>query len=202
MQPGPTIIITVIGITNGRLKILFFGKIGDQVEETTAVFIGYFDEAEAYSIGSILIINSIDVRPDYPAGNYHRLLIWKLNRYADNLIQRKRFFTKDGNTVKGDILGFAFNEVVTFRYDHGPFDFDSGMPAFFTEIFQIIDLPSNPVLVIRYSISNSQRCQIVIKARFDYESSFQRRAMGNLRPSESSFLCPSLFYFAAVCKEP
>ncbi len=146
MQPGPTIIITVTGITNSCLKILFFEKIGDQVEETTVVFIGYFDEAKAYSMGGILIINSIDVRPDYPAGNYNRLLIWKLNRYADNLIQLKWFFTNYRNTVKGDILGFAFNEVVTMIYDHGPFDFDSGMPALFTEIFQIIDLPSFSIL--------------------------------------------------------
>ena len=170
-------------IIDGYLKILFFEKIGDQVEETTAVFIGYFDEAEAYSMGGILIINSIDVRPDYPAGNHHRLLIRGFNRYADDLIQRKRFFTKDGNTVKSDILGFAFNEVVTFRYDHGPLDFDSGMPALFTEIFQIIDLPYTPVFIIRYRISNSQRCQIIIISCFDCESSFQPPAKENLMPS-------------------
>ncbi len=170
MQPGPTIIITVTGITNSCLKILFFEKMGDQVEETNAVFIGYFDEAEAYPIGGILIIKSIDIRPDYTGGNYHRLLIWSLNRYADNLIQLKWFFTNYRNTVKGDILGFAFNEVVTMIYDHGPFDFDSGMPALFTYIFQIIDFPSFPVLVVRYRISNLQRCQIFIKSCFDSES--------------------------------
>jgi len=102
-----------------------------------AVSISNLCKADARAKGSVLVINSIEIRPDYLSGKPYSLVIRSAHGRGKNFIQAERLLAADEYTITTDISCFPFYHAPIGKYSNGPSDSDSVMFAFFVFTSQI-----------------------------------------------------------------